>query len=320
MCTLLLLLMFQNAEKTVFVDRVAIKVNDKIITEREVIHSYKQSRADIMQQFTGAELDTKLKEAWADTINFLEERLLLFEKAVELGMAVSEDDARSRLMAVKESNGLNDEEFEVVLREQTGMTLGEYVDFQKREQSADMVIRSQVLSRIKIEDSEVAKYYDEHIANYQNPATYRIAELVFLKGQGSEEALSRAREALDFMKFNDDFAEAAKRFSDSTSRDNGGDLGLVQYGDFNEAIESKVAAMEPGQVSEPFETAGAWFIIKLLERNPATPKKVEEVRDEILQQLRIPRMETEMKAFMAELKGKYLLHTYLKEPPFYLEL
>ncbi len=320
MYTLLLLLMFQNNDKTVFVDRVAIKVNDKIITEREVVHSYKQSRIDIMQQYTGAELDEKLKKAWAETIEFLEERLLLYEKAVELGIAVSEDDARSRLIAVQESNGLSDEEFEQVLKDQTGMTLAEYVDFQKREQSADMVIRSQVLSRIKIEDSEIAKFYDEHIADFQNPATYRIAELVFLKGESSDQALAKAREALEFLNFNDDFGAAAKRFSDSTSRDNGGDLGLVQYGDFNQAIEDRVKAMEVGQISEPFETSSAWFVIKLLERNLATPKKVEEVREEILQQLRVPRMETEMATFLDELKGKYLLHTYLKEPPFYLEL
>ncbi len=320
MYTLLLLLMFQNNDKTVFVDRVAIKVNDKIITEREVVHSYKQSRIDIMQQYTGAELDEKLKKAWAETIEFLEERLLLYEKAVELGIAVSEDDARSRLIAVQESNGLSDEEFEQVLKDQTGMTLAEYVDFQKREQSADMVIRSQVLSRIKIEDSEIAKFYDEHIADFQNPATYRIAELVFLKGESSDQALAKAREALEFLNFNDDFGAAAKRFSDSTSRDNGGDLGLVQYGDFNQAIEDRVKSLEVGQISEPFETSSAWFVIKLLERNLATPKKVEEVREEILQQLRVPRMETEMATFLDELKGKYLLHTYLKEPPFYLEL
>ena len=318
MLTFLLMLCFQEANKPVYIDRIAIKVNDKIITERELVHTYKQNRAAVMNEYSGAELDQKLKEVWNETIAYLEERLLLYENAVELGMAMSEDESRSRLMSIKESRGFSDEEFEQVLAEQTGMTLDEYIAFRQRDDSATMIIQSKILSKIRIEDSEIAQYYDNNQNEFLNPATYRIAEIVFLKSDSS--ANSRVQDCLTFLKDGGSFDEAAKKFSDSTSRENGGDLGLVEYGDFNEAIENRVKASGVGDVSEPFETPGAFFIIKLLERNEASPKRIEDVREDIVKKLQMPRVEKEIDAYLADLKGRYLLQTILKDPPWYMSL
>ena len=323
MVLLWLLMAFQTetGAKTVFVDRVAIKVNDKIITEREVLHSYRQMRAELISQFSGSELDQKLKDAWTDTIASLEERLLLYEKATELGISVSEDDARARMVAIKESQGMSDEEFEEVLLDQTGMTLEEYVDFRKREDSSQMVIQSQVLSKIRIEDSEIAKFYQENQQDFMLPATYRIAELVFLKSddQGTS-ARQKLNECLAFLRDGGDFTEAARTYSDSMSRENGGDLGLVEYGDLNESIEQRVANMAVDEVSEPFETSVAIFIIKLLERNPSVPKKLEDVQVEILDRLRRPRMEEEVANYLEELREVYLVQVIVKDAPWYRDL
>ena len=180
--------------KTVFVDRVAIKVNDKIITERELVMNYKQRRADALSEFTGAELDKKLSEAWEETIKSAEETLLMYEKAVELGYAFSPDDTLARLNGIKESNGYTDEEFEQVLQEQTGMTLPELVDLRTRDDSAQGIFQSQVLQRINIEDSEIAQYYDGHQSEFMTDATYRIAEILVLKDENTPGA-TRARVA-----------------------------------------------------------------------------------------------------------------------------
>ncbi len=332
MSILLLLLLFQNPsqgqdqvenqtrKKAIFIDRVAVKVNDKIITERELIQSYKRERSLVLEQFTGAQLDRKLKELWKDIVLQAEETLLLFEKAVELGMAVSEDDARSQLMAIKEANGLSDEEFEETLLEQTGMSLSEYVDFRRRQGSAQTVVQAQVVSKIHVEESEVAKFYDEHQDEFLNPETYRIAEIVFLKGEEDSQAAQKRAHACQKYLAGDSFEEAARRFSDSLSKENGGDLGVVEFGTFRKEIEDKVRTMKVDDVSEPFETTTAFFIIKLLERTPVAPKPLDEVREDILERLRMPRIKTSMDEFIADLRDRYLLVTYLKTPPWYLEL
>lgn len=310
----------EESAKTVFIDRVAVKVNDKIITERELVSSYKRLRQVALKQYTGAELDEKLREAWQTSVADAEESLLLYEKAFELGIALSADDIRSQLMAVKESNGLSDEEFEEEIIRQTGMTLDEYADFRKREDSAQHVIQSQIIAKIKIEDSEIAKFFDEHIEDYRTPEAYRIAEILFLKNQSPNLARLKAVACLGYLEKDGDFAQAAQRFSDSTSRDNGGDLGLVEFGDLLKTIEDQARTMKVEEVSGILETANAFYVIKLLESNEPRPKPLEDVRVDILDRLRKPRLETRYQTYLNELKTQYLMQTYVKEIPNYLGL
>ncbi len=313
-------LCFQN-DQTVFVDRVAIKVNDKMMTERELALEYRMRRDAILKNFTGAELDRKLREAWTNTVQEAEENMLLYEHAVEIGYAYTDDDALSRLMAIKESNGMSDEELEQAIRAQTGMTLNEFIDYRKRSDSAQATIQREIISKIQIDDSEIAKFYDERKSEYMNPETYRIAEIVFLKEEKDPASVqAQIRTCLDFLDQGGDFAEAARQFSDSSSKEQGGDLGVSQFGDLRAVLEDEVRKLEIGGRSGLLETPFANFIIKLLDRTQAEPKPLAEVREDIIARLRGPRTKTRLASFLEELKGKYLLQTYVKEPPFYLDL
>lgn len=306
---------------TIFVDKVAIKVNDKMVTERELFHIYKQRRSEYLRKYTGAELDNKLKEAWQETIEDMEETLLLYEKAMELGLDYSEDNVRSQLNAWRESNGLNEEEFAEVIEKETGMKLEAYVSHQQREYSANAAIQSQVISKINIEDSEIAKFYEENKQQYLNPATYRIAEIVLLKAD--QDPLAQRFKAQAAKKFLDDggtFEEAANQFSDSSSKRNGGDLGLVEWGDLNGTIEDAVKTMSVNGVSDILETEYAIFIIKLLENNEATPKPMKDVRDEIIERLRKPRLSSNVQNYLEKLKQEFLVQVYSKEAPSYLDM
>lgn len=304
---------FQNPDP-VFIDRVAIKVNDKMITQRELVTLYQVRRKQLMEQHQGAELDNKLQNAWDDLIEDRSETLLLYEKAVELGYEFTEEDVRSRLNSWKESNGLSDEEFERVILDQTGMPFEDFITYQRREDSAQSVIQGQVLSQIQIDDSEIAKYYAEHQDAYMNPATYRIAEIVVLK-EDTENPRAKVQEITSFLASGGDFAEAAQKYSDSASKESGGDLGVVEFGDFNQTIEDKVNTMSVGDVSEPLETDVAFFIIKLLERNPESPKPIQDVRQEIVEQLRLPLFESRYNQYIRELKDQYVLKVILSTPP-----
>ena len=310
-----------DESRTVFVDRIAIKVNDKIITERELISTYKQLRRETLKQHTGAELDRRLKEAWDNAIKTAEESLLLYEKALEVGVAFSRDDTLSQMLSIKESNGMSDEEFEAAVKEQTDMSLEMWVDARMRDTSANAVIHSQVVNKIKVDDSEIAKYYQLNQQEFMQPATYRIAEVVCLKAnEGAAAARTRAENCLAMLANGSDFAEVARSFSDSPSKEDGGDLGDVNFGDLLSTIEDNVRTMQVGSHSQILETDAAYFIIKLINLTPEQPKPLEVVHGDILDRLREPKIDTEIKAYIEKLKVEYLLQTYIKEVPWYLEL
>lgn len=305
----------------VYIDRVAIKVNDKILTQRELLLIYNQLRSAFLQNFSGTELDAKLKEAWSNAVTEGEEQLLFYEKAVELGIAFSEDEIRDSLNSLKETNGLSDEALEAEVRKQMGMSVEEYVGYSIRDRSRQAVIQREVISQIQIDDSEIAKYYDENKDQFMNPVTYRISEIVVFKDQGGSAAkqsqILAAQQALTSGKA---FSDVAKEFSETPTKENGGDLGVSQFGDLNESLEKAVREMKPGDVSRIIETDFAYFLIKLDEYNDATAKPIDDVSEQIINALRMPRLTTTLEKYVEDLKAEFLLETILKNPPSYLNL
>lgn len=298
----------------IMVDRVALKVNDKIITERELMLIYAQRRDAYIAQYSGPDLNTKLEEIWEDVVKQAKEQLLLYEKSVELGLSISQDAMESRLQGVKEANGLSDDEFEEILKQQTGMTMDEYVDSERRNESAQRVVHSEVFNAIEIDDSEVAKYYSEHQEDFVEPPKYRVAEIVLLKDNNPAAARIKALACLDTIKSGTPFVDAARQYSDSASRDNGGDLGEVQYGDLHYVIEDAVRNLEVNDVSELLEADTAYFIIKILNKRDAKPIPIDDVEDRIKATLREPRVESKLTAFLQELEADYLVDRVITKP------
>lgn len=65
----------------------------------------------------------------------------------------------------------------------------------------------------------------------------------------------------------EDFATLAKGSSqDKTTAPNGGDLGWVSPGELVPQFELAMDALEPQQISDPFETGFGWHIVQVLER------------------------------------------------------
>ena len=63
------------------------------------------------------------------------------------------------------------------------------------------------------------------------------------------------------------FAELAPSFSsDSVSAAQGGNLGWVRPGQMVPEFEDRIRNMQPGQISEPFETRFGWHIVEVLDR------------------------------------------------------
>ncbi|MBK8012826.1 MAG: SurA N-terminal domain-containing protein [Deltaproteobacteria bacterium] len=94
------------------------------------------------------------------------------------------------------------------------------------------------------------------------------------KRQTLEKALAAVKAGMPF-------EEAAKKFSDDTTKDRGGDLGCFSAGQTVQRIEEEAFKLQPGQMSGIFESLFGLHFLKVTERKPPVRKKLEDVRDEI---------------------------------------
>lgn len=97
-----------------------------------------------------------------------------------------------------------------------------------------------------------------------------------------------------------DFAELAKEKSTGPSGPRGGALGWFGKGMMVPEFETAVADMEVGAISAPIKTQFGWHVIKLNNARTKDAPKMEDVRAELEQQVRMDKVES----YISELTDK----------------
>ncbi|MEE8496645.1 MAG: peptidylprolyl isomerase, partial [Xanthomonadales bacterium] len=78
-------------------------------------------------------------------------------------------------------------------------------------------------------------------------------------------AMDKITQIKEKLNNNEDFAELAKTYSDDpTSANLGGDMGWFPPEAYGDRVYQTLTAMQEGETSEPFQTAGGWHVMELL--------------------------------------------------------
>ena len=156
-------------------------------------------------------------------------------------------------------------------------------------------------SDYQFSDAEVRAFYDQNRYRFETPDRVHPSHILFLTVNpntgaalsDAEKAAKKelANEVLAKVKAGEDFAALARQYSeDPGTKEEGGDLGWVARGQMGTAsFEDPTFALQPGQVSDVVETEFGFHIIKMNERESAVRRPIDEVREEIIGDLRAER-------------------------------
>lgn len=168
--------------------------------------------------------------------------------------------------------------------------------------------------RSAIGDAEVRAYYDERKAGFVEPASYHVRHILIslpLSLNTTDEAVQEARKKADAvmaeLRSGKSFAQLAKTSSDDTATSaNGGDLGWVRKGQLDPSLDLAVSALKPGDISEPVRSFNGFHILMLDEVKLEREKPFEEVRGEILAQLKEDAAYSNMGKVMSDVEDKII--------------
>lgn len=289
-------------------EEILVIVNGHIITRRTFQQAVEQEHAALYRQYSGKELDEKLRDAREKTLNGLVDAFLIEDKAEDLGLKqrVNDEYMRSVVEDIKkEYNFATDADFERALRTSQGIGLQDYIKLQKRQILSQEVMRQEVFSKVAVEDQELRAYYEDHKDEYRQPSRLHLRELVLAKGATAAEqeaaraTLAKVQEAL---KGGTAFEDLIKQHSTSPSRATGGDLGWMAKGLLRPAIENAALALKPGEVSAPLETDKDIYLVQLISAELDLVKPFAEVRPKILDKLRQPKAENAIQNYLQSLR------------------
>lgn len=160
-----------------------------------------------------------------------------------------------------------------------------------------------IMPRVEVNDDEVKQYYDDNFNYFTTPAERTVSHIMIEHGDDSDAAMAKAQEVLAKVKAGEDFAELAETYSeDLLSAELGGDLGVVQVGDYEGAFGDAVLGLsEKGQTTEIVETDSGLHIIKLTNFVAEITQAFDDVKQQIVEDIKLNKATDEFFALQQEM-------------------
>lgn len=299
------------------------KVGDVTITQEQFDAKMKEIVAQLKEQ-----APDKTKDA--PGYKLLEQRVLDYMvslkiaeiKASSLKVTVTDKDVQDQVDQAKATFGNDQAKFEAALKEEQ-ITL-EQLKASFRERTLLTKTAEAVTKDVTIPDAEFQKYYDAHKAEFKQEEARTARHILFAPGGGTPDAagkytdaqwadaLAKAEKARQEIVNGADFAAKAKELSSDTgTKDQGGDLGVVQKDTMVPEFETSVFSLKKDEISEPVKTQYGYHLIQVTEITPAKQQTFDEVKEQIKTQLLDPKKAAAWDVWLAKMKTE--LKVVLKE-------
>jgi peptidyl-prolyl cis-trans isomerase SurA len=308
------------------IERVLVKVNGDILTQTELEERQTAAiRARMGTDFkpemlnNNAELKKAVDEVTPQLLVDAIDELLLLQMGKEKGYHLSDEQFQAWLDNLRKEQNLGDEQkFQAALK-QEGMTIDDLRKNVERQFLVGQVQRDEVGSKLTITEEEARQYYLTHKQQFAEAATVTLREILIevpTSTQGGQagvnvakqdEAEAQAAALRTRLLAGEDFAKLAAEVSASPSKANGGLIGPINVAEVSASLQQVISKMKPGDITEPLRTNKGVQILKLETLKPASVPPFESVRDLVADRVHDARQQTEVRKFMARVRGQALI-------------
>lgn len=152
--------------------------------------------------------------------------------------------------------------------------------------------------------NQIEQFYDRNKEQFKKPERIRVSHIEKRIGWKADEsqAYEVMKEALYKLKNGALFEEVVAKYSDCPN--NGGDIGYITWGQMVEEFEDVVFNLGVGEISDIFRTRFGFHIAKVYDRKPSHIPALEEVREQIIQELRNQKHDKAVDDYIDGLKSK----------------
>ncbi len=305
------------------VEEIVARVNNDIITRSELekarASAEDDARAECQGRCTPEQLQIAVEDRQKYALRDLIDQSLLSQRGKDMGINV-EPDVIKQLDQIRIQNKLPDmDALERAVTSQ-GINWDDFKTNIRNRVLTQAVIGQEVGRHITIGHEEEMKYYNDHKSDFIRPEQVALSA-VEIKTEGKKESEIPAlkekantvrKKALD----GEDFGELAKRYSDGSTAQQGGYLGVYKRGELSKELEDVVFAMKKNQLTEVIETKSGFLILKVMEHYEEGEQPFDKVESEIQERLYTQRLDPAMREYLKTLREQ----SYVVVKPGYQEM
>jgi peptidyl-prolyl cis-trans isomerase SurA len=284
------------------VEQIIARVNDQIITSSDYDRAESEMEDEARQH--GDSMQETATER-RDLLRSLIDQQLWLSKGKELGIT-GETDLVKRLDEIRKQYNLDSmEDLEKAAREQ-GVSFEDFKQNIRNQIITQEVMRQEVGEHIQFTPGEAQQYYDQHKADFSQPESERLSEILIpasADDPGKQaEAKTKADDIEARLHAGGDFAQLARSFSEGPTASAGGDLGQYKQGQLPKALEDKTLPLSTGQFTDPILTRQGYVILKVTQHTAGGPAAYHDVQDQVEEALYMSRMEPAIRAYLTKMR------------------
>ena len=298
-----------NPDSGKTVEEIIARVNNEIITRSEYDKARQtaeeEAKSECENRCTPEQLQINIEERQKTALRDLVDQALLVQRAKDMGVSV-EPEVIKRLDSIRTQNKLASmEELEKAVTS-SGVNWEDFKNNIRNNLLTQRVIGSEVGSHVNVTDEEVSKYYEAHKTEFVRPEQVALREIVVStegkKPEDLPDLKKKAELALKRVQDGEDFGEIAKRLSDSSTKAQGGLLGVYKRGELAKELEDRVFKMKRNELTEVMETKQGYLVLQALEHYDEGEQSLAKVKNEITEKIYGQRMEPAMREYLKTLR------------------
>jgi len=167
---------------------------------------------------------------------------------------------------------------------------GDNPSLYRRPESADVefieIRRDSVAEGIEVSEADLIAHYEDSKGRYLQDEQRRARHILILFNDDEDAAEARANDILARAQAGESFEELAAEFSDDGTASQGGDLGSRTRTQLPGELGSSIFSISEGQLAGPVKSDFGFHIIRLDEVLERGPLPLDQVRGELLSELR----------------------------------
>jgi peptidyl-prolyl cis-trans isomerase SurA len=297
--------------------------------KRDEVEKYYRSQVNPESQ------EPSQEEALSLKLNVMEQLInneILLERAKKLNLEASDGEVEDKFTELK--SPFTEEEFQKQLKAR-GMMVDDLKRDLRRQLSIQKLLNREVAAKVTITDQDVVDFYNSNHNQFNvAEAQYRISQIVITPRKEPQvrnrknddatneaEAQRKAKMLIDKLNSGADFAQLAMDYSeDPNTAASGGDLGFIPESSLNAAqtdpmLKKAVLSLKPGQVSQPIQLRDSIRILKLVAREAAGQRGVNDpqVQQTIRDTLRNRKEQLLRNAYLAVARDEAHVTNYLAQ-------
>ncbi|MGC8972337.1 MAG: peptidylprolyl isomerase [bacterium] len=224
-------------------------------------------------------------------LDWLIESKLIYQKAKEEGISISDKEIEDRISQIRDSFG-SQEKFLSFLS-MYGLT-----EESLKEQLVPRLLTEKILVKNKtITDKELLDYFNKNKSVFDEKEQLKLRHIL-------AKTLEEAQQVEEELKKGGDFSKLAKERSiDTASSSQGGDLGWIGRGVLDPALEKVVFALKVGERSPIVKTSFGYEIVEVLDKKVPRSVTFEEVKDKVRERYIEDIVQKEYSNWIQELKS-----------------